>query len=114
MIEIFLKGLREQGWKLKDIAEKIDVAPGYVSRLKDGANCSLETVIKLADTFNVTADEVLGRAPAKPRTPTEELLLQVTEGNDEITRAALRSAQGEKLMKQAGGEGVEKKRGKAA
>lgn len=104
MIKNFLKGLKEKGWKQKEIAEKIGIAPNFISVLSRGGNCSIETVIKIANAFKVTTDEVLGRTQVKTLTPEEEMLLQVTEGNREIARAALRCAQGEKLIKEVRGE----------
>jgi len=114
MVKEFLTQLKEKGWKQRGIAEKTGLGESYISELCNGSSCSIKTVIQIADAFNVTTDEVLSRTPARPRTLTEELLLKVTEGDDEITRAALRSAQGEKLLKQAGGEGAGKQKGKAA
>lgn len=109
MIDKFLKELLNNGWKQREIAEKTDIQRVFITKLCAGANCSLETVIKIADAFEVSTDEVLGRSPSKPITPTEEKLLQTTDGDDDIARAALRSAQGEKLLKNIGGEGGREK-----
>ena len=114
MISLFLHSLKHAGWKQQKIAQKAGMSQSFLSQLMNGDTCGIETVIKLADAFGVTTDEVLGRSPGqKAITPTEKLLLETTAGNDEITRAALRSAQGEKLIKEMTGEGRRAK-GKAA
>lgn len=61
MIKSFLKSLKEQGFRQKDIAEKSGLAHISIRHLSAGRNLDLETVIKLADAFGVTIDEVLGR-----------------------------------------------------
>ncbi len=114
MISKFLEKLAFQGWKQKQISEKTGIPQAFISKLQNGANCSLDTLIKIADAFGVTTDEVLNRSPAKTITPAEELLLQTTDGNDEITRAALRSAHGEKLILSQQGERGRGQREKAA
>ena|SRR6266540_651213 len=114
MVESFLKKLKAKGWKQKDIAEKCGFVPNYISGLINGSNCSIETVIKIADAFGVSTDEVLGRSNKhRTVTPEEDMLLQITQGNQDITRAALRSAMGEKHFKEEEGEGRRVK-GKAA
>ena len=98
MIENFLKGLELKGWKQREISAKTGLSQNYISRLSYGKNCSLETLIKIADAFGVSTDTVLGRSPGRTVSPVEELLLKITEGSDQIARAALRSAQGEKSL----------------
>lgn len=105
MIENFLKELEFKGWKQREISEKTGLLQNYISKLLHGGNCSLETVIKIADAFGVSTDTVLGRSTEKTLTPAEELLLKTTNGNDQVTRAALRSAQGEKSLLSLEGEG---------
>lgn len=105
MIENFLKELESKGWKQREIAEKTGLLQNYISKLLHGGNCSLETVIRFADAFNVSTDYVLGRSAERSLTPAEELLLKTTDGNDQVTRAALRSAQGEKSLLSMEGEG---------
>ncbi len=102
MVEKFLNTLKTKGWKQKDIATKTGYAPNFISKLFNGGNCRIETIIKLADTFGVTTDEVLGRSPARTIIPEEKMILETTQGNREIARAALRSAQGEKLIREKG------------
>jgi transcriptional regulator with XRE-family HTH domain len=105
MIKDFLKKHQLKGWKQKDLANKIGIPQQAISKLMNGSSCSIETVIKIADAFEVTTDEVLGRIPVRTITPEEDMLLQVTQGNKEIARAALRVAQGEKLIKEMKGQG---------
>ncbi|MRR55324.1 MAG: XRE family transcriptional regulator [Deltaproteobacteria bacterium] len=105
MINNFLKELELKGWKQREIAEKTGISRCYISELLHGKNCSLETVIRFADAFGVSTDTVLGRSAERSLTPAEELLLQTTDGNDQVTRAALRSAQGEKSLLNLEGEG---------
>lgn len=111
MVDKFLKSLKEKGWRQTQIAEKVGLKQAYISELSRGANCSLETAIKLADAFNVTLDEVVGRKPSTAITPTEEMILRTTNGDDHLARIALRSAQGEKLVKETE---TRKGRGRAA
>lgn len=61
MIEKFLKELAAKGLKQEEIQKLTGLTQGYISRLSRGAKPSLETVIKLAEVFEVTTDEVLGR-----------------------------------------------------
>jgi transcriptional regulator with XRE-family HTH domain len=106
MIKAFLDKLKEKGWKQKDIAIKTGISHGYISRLERGNSCSAEILIIFADTFNVSVDEILGRKESKILTKEEIMLLDMTDGDSDITRAALRCVQGEKLIKESmrGGE----------
>ncbi|MBT1074459.1 helix-turn-helix domain-containing protein [Geobacter grbiciae] len=63
MVEQFLKSVTEKGLKQEDIQRLTGLTQSYISRLLRGATPSLETVIKLADVFGVSTDEVLGRKP---------------------------------------------------
>jgi transcriptional regulator with XRE-family HTH domain len=105
MIENFLKSLELKGWKQKEIADKTGLSKSHICGLSKGLSCSAESLIKIADAFGVSTDTVLGRSAGKALTPAEELLLQTTDGNDKVTRAALRSAQGEKSLLNLEGEG---------
>lgn len=109
MVRDFLKSLEAKGWKQKEIAEKTGLCRPYITLLFQGKNCSLETVIKFADAFGVSTDTVLGREVKSPLSKTEELLLSTTNGNDQIARAALRCAQGEKSLIDQEGKGEGKK-----
>lgn len=114
MIKLFLENLIEKGWTQIVVAEKTGVQQSGVSKLLNGGECSLKTAIKIANSFNVTIDEILGRSePKETITPTEKKLLETTAGNYEITRAALRSAQGEKLMQEMKKEGRQERKNTA-
>lgn len=65
MIEKFLEELKTRGLKQEDIQRLTGITQSYISRLSRGATPSLETVIRLADTFDVSTDEVLGREKPK-------------------------------------------------
>lgn len=105
MIETFLKKLLQNGWKQREIADKAGVPQATISKAANGADCSAETLIKIADAFKVTVDTVLGRTQARTITPQEEHLLAITAGDKDITQAAIRSAQGEKYIKESEGKG---------
>jgi transcriptional regulator with XRE-family HTH domain len=104
MIHQFIKNLESQGWKQREIASKTGVSQNFISELSHGKKCSIETLLKFADAFGVSTDAVLGRTQEKTLSPVEELLIQTTEGNEQIARAALRSAQGEKSLLKSEGE----------
>lgn len=61
MISKFIEKLRVEGMTQYEIANKTGFGQSYISQLSKGKNCSLETVIKFADIFHVSTDEVLGR-----------------------------------------------------
>lgn len=61
MIAKFLATLKQNGWKQRRLAEIVGVTESHISKLLDGEKCSVDVVLKLADYFGVTADEVLGR-----------------------------------------------------
>jgi len=67
MIKNFLLGLKGEGWTQKAIAEKVGVQPNMISKFINGKTCTLETLIKFADAFNVSTDAVLGREDPKPK-----------------------------------------------
>lgn len=105
MISNFLAELKEKGWKQKDLAEKLEITTAHINGLVKGKNCSVELIVKIAELFNVTTDEVLGRRPARTITPVEKLLLESTAGDENLARTALRSVQGEKLLREEKGKG---------
>lgn len=106
MVQDFIKGLIKEGWKQKEIAEKCGVVPQCINGIIKNGSCSLETAIKIADAFGVSLDAVTGRKPAERiMSATQELLIEMTSGDDEVARAALRCAEGEKLIKAKEGEG---------
>lgn len=104
MIENFLESLKAKGWKQKAIAEKCKIAPSFISELAKGDTCGIETVIKIADAFGVSTDEVLGRAPSQPRSPIIDRIEQIAGDDEEIAREALRCAEDKKLIKEVRGE----------
>lgn len=115
MLSHFLKELKAHGYRQQDIAEKIGVTREFISNLSRGSSCSIETAIKLADAFNVSLDAVFGRRQQEQSiTATQRKLLEITTGDDDLARTALRSAQGEKLIKEIESEGMTEKRSKAA
>jgi transcriptional regulator with XRE-family HTH domain len=61
MIEQFLREIRKEGIKQKDIEARTGLTQSYISKLSRGATPSIETVILLADTFHVSTDKILGR-----------------------------------------------------
>lgn len=61
MISQFLNSLREQGLRQEDIAEKVGLSRCQISKLCRGAKPSIETIIKFADIFRVSIDEIMGR-----------------------------------------------------
>lgn len=114
MIENFIKKLQSLGWKQKDIAGRVGLEQTFISRLSHGAKCSIETLISFSEAFNVSTDTVLGRTNERPLSPVEELLLKTTGGNEQIARAALRSAQGEKSLIDMEGERGKGRKGSIA
>jgi transcriptional regulator with XRE-family HTH domain len=105
MVSYFLKSLKAKGIKQKEIAAKTGLTQPYISELSRGSNCSLETAIKIADAFKVPLDTVIGREPPERKiSDTQQMLLDITANDDEVARAALRCAQGEKLIKAKEGD----------
>lgn len=109
MVAEFLKELKKTGWKQKDIAMKAGIAPSFLSELKNGDKCGIDTIIKLADAFNVSVDEVLGRKKPRIRSPIIEKIEEIAGNDEEVARAALKCAQDEKLLKEVRGKGGREK-----
>jgi transcriptional regulator with XRE-family HTH domain len=61
MIKNFLADLKTKGWTQEGIAEKTGIPQTMISRYVRGKTCTLETLCKFADAFQVTTDTVLGR-----------------------------------------------------
>lgn len=59
--DAFLKSLIEQGWRQVDLAELLEVKQPQICRLCKGSKPSIDVVVKLAEHYNVTTDEILGR-----------------------------------------------------
>lgn len=106
MIDVYLKKLIKIGWKQIEIAEKTGIHPVNLNRLVHGENCSIETAIKIADAFETTVDEVLGRSPAKMIMLEMELIAKIIDGDRDLAREVLRRAEVEKLiLSQKGAQG---------
>lgn len=69
MIAKFLATLKQSGWRQRRLAEIVGVTESHMSRLFDGEKCSVDIVLKLADYFEVSTDEVLGREIVKEIKP---------------------------------------------
>lgn len=61
MIKLFLKKLIAEGWTQDTLAGKTGISQSAISKLINGKPCNVATLIKIADAFEVTTDEVLGR-----------------------------------------------------
>lgn len=109
MISKFLKELFKKGWKQREIATKAGIPQATISKAANGAVCSAETVIKLADAFEVTTDEVLGRDKPRIRSPIIEKIEEIAGNDEDVARAALKCAQDEKLLKEVRGKGGREK-----
>ena len=59
-----LKELRkEKGWSQQKLAEKTDLSFNAVTKIEQGLakHLTLKTLIKLADAFGISIDELVGR-----------------------------------------------------
>lgn len=59
-----LKELRKKaGWSQQKLAEKAGLSYNVITKVEQGAakNPNIQTMIKLADAFNVSIDELVGR-----------------------------------------------------
>ena len=64
MISKRLKELRkERNWTQQDLAQKTNLSFNAVTKIEQGAakHPTLKTLIKLADAFEVSIDELVGR-----------------------------------------------------
>lgn len=109
MISKFIRELEENGWKKIAIAKKAGLPNSIIYKAANGAICSAETVIKLADAFEVTTDEVLGRDKPRIRSPIIEKIEEIAGNDEDVARAALKCAQDEKLLKEVRGKGGREK-----
>lgn len=110
MIKHFLKQLKLRGLKQREISEKIGIGRSYISVLMNGGTCSIETLVKFADSFGVSTDEVLGRSGnMRTVTDVESLLLDVIAGDEELALEVLKRAEVEKYIRSR-----EEKRGEKA
>lgn len=81
MIEYQLKNLREnKGLKQKDLAQKINLSSATYNTYERGISVPpLETLCKLADFFNISLDELVGRDFAKAGTEMENEILKTVK-----------------------------------
>ena len=59
-----LKQLRKKaGWSQQKLAEKAGLSYNVITKIEQGAakNPNIQTMIKLADAFQISIDELLGR-----------------------------------------------------
>ena len=64
MIEKQLKGLRKKaGWSQQKLAEEAGVSYNTITKIEQGAATmpTIQTMIKIADAFGVSLDELVGR-----------------------------------------------------
>jgi len=64
MIGKQLKELRKKsGWSQQKLAEKAGLSYNVITKIEQGAskNPNIQTMIKLADAFQISIDELLGR-----------------------------------------------------
>jgi transcriptional regulator with XRE-family HTH domain len=64
MLKDNIKNLRiKKGWSQQDLAVKAGLSYNAVTKLEQGAAIypRLDTLLKLADVFNITIDELIGR-----------------------------------------------------
>ena len=65
-----LKELRkEKGWSQQKLAEKTDLSFNAVTKIEQGLakHPTLKTLIKLADAFGISIDELVGRNKQKQK-----------------------------------------------
>ena len=64
MFDKRLKQLRKKtGWSQQKLAEKAGLSYNVITKIEQGAakNPNIQTMIKLADAFQISLDELLGR-----------------------------------------------------
>ncbi|KXY75833.1 helix-turn-helix transcriptional regulator [Bacillus sp. FSL W7-1294] len=63
-LSVRIKELRkERKWSQKELGEKVDVSESFISKVESGKKQpSREVTTKIAETFNVTTDFLLGRS----------------------------------------------------
>lgn len=69
----------EKGWRQQDLAQRMNTSYQTIGRYETGARgLDLETIDKLCDIFDCTADYLLGRSPVRSffLTDAEAQLLQ--------------------------------------
>lgn len=83
MIKLFLSDLIKNGWTQEKIAEKAGIKQTQISRFLKGKSCTIETLVKIAEAFNVSTDTVLGRNKQKELNGT----IKRTTGKDKHHRS---------------------------
>ena len=58
-IKVFLGKLKKQGWTQEQIAAKVLMRQSQISTLAKGGDCKATTIIRFAEAFKVTTDQVL-------------------------------------------------------
>ncbi len=64
MLEQRLKQLRKKaGWSQQRLAEKAGLSYNVITKIEQGAakNPNIQTIIKLANAFKISLDELVGR-----------------------------------------------------
>lgn len=57
---------REKGWMQSDLAKKLQTSRGTIGHYETGERVpDVETILKLCDIFDVTADYLLGRSEVR-------------------------------------------------
>ena len=64
MLEQRLRQLRKKaGWSQQKLAEKASLSYNVITKIEQGAakNPNIQTILKLADAFEISLDELMGR-----------------------------------------------------
>jgi transcriptional regulator with XRE-family HTH domain len=83
-----VKRLRElRGWTQKDLADNADISQGHISSIELGrtSNAGLETIQKLVETLETSADYLLGRENDRRPHP-HSVLDSLTEEEAELVQ----------------------------
>lgn len=83
------------GWRQAELAEKLNTNQQTLSRYETGVRgLDVETINRLCDLFNVSADYLLGRSiqPGSPISDEEWQLLAAFRAADDDARALVRLA----------------------
>lgn len=78
---------KERGWSQNDLAEKLGVDPGQISRYENGHIApSADAIVRLAEALDVSCDYLLVEdAPRRPFRAPEHALGEHLTGLDELT-----------------------------
>lgn len=99
ILSIRIKELRkERKWSQKELGEKVDVSESFISKVESGKKQpSREVTAKIAETFNVTTDFLLGRSDEEDLNE----MLDVKFKSMKERLSNLPESQREMIMKQA-------------